>query len=1015
MARNRMVGKNEPAKNGIIESVTMVNFMCHDRLRVELGPLINFIIGKNGSGKSAILTAITLCLGGKASTTNRGGSLKSFIKGDRDSAQLIIELKNQGEGAYQHDVFGDLITVERNFTKNGSSGFRLRSASGRTISNKKQDVDDVVEWFQMQIDNPMNILTQDTARQFLPKSTPTQKYKFFLKGVQLEQLSNDYQLLYETTENLQRQLHTQEENVKVLEKVSTEKKQKAEAVKQHTQLKNKSKELLNQNAWSQVQDQEKILQTLGEAVEEHDQGVREAERIAAEKDEVLESYNQKLEEVETMVQGLQTELVPLTDAMGQAKIEYDTAATLVKSTHQELQQLRAEMTTAKKQADDIRRQIEQEQERIETANGGGHARKMKELEDAKGQAQEARASFDASRNTSHLESEHQRAIEALQKNQEPLKNKRNEIRDAETQLNDLNRNRGEIMSAFERGMPNLLKMIDQEVGFRQKPVGPIGMHVKLLHPKWVDVVERVIGSHLNAFVVTSKADHTRLSDLMKRAGVKSPILIGNNHPINTSGNEPDQNHLTILRALEIDNELVRNQLIIVAAIEQNLLVEKRTEALAVMFDGPEPRKVRSCYCLHDHRIGYGFSIRRGKNKGTQSIAPIEPIRRASRMRTNIDSQIAMRKDVLDQLRRDLQGLEARQRELSQDVQKKLQAINQQKRAQGDLKLQLDRAEERVDRLEEELDSLNVEDGRLEQLREELEEQELKVSVHEGSYGEAALTKEMQGKTAENLKDVLAEAKALVQQHNAKISKAQEKMHRISGARRVFLTDKNKALVDVQEAQEAKAKAEKQLQDQQAVVDNFTAQASEICPRVVIDSGETSASITAKYRSIKQQLEMYRRRQGGSDEEIQNASIEAQESYEAARDGLENEKAMLDLLKQTREDRILKWRMFQRFISARARINFMYLLSERGFRGSLLLDHKHKALDLHIEPDETTKSAKGRAAKTLSGGEKSFSSICLLLSLWEAMGAPLRCLDEFDVFMDQVNRDVSIRMIVSIAL
>lgn len=71
---------NESADNGIIESVICENFMCHDFLEVPLGPLLNFIIGHNGSGKSAVLTAITLCLGGKATTTNRGQSLKSFIK-----------------------------------------------------------------------------------------------------------------------------------------------------------------------------------------------------------------------------------------------------------------------------------------------------------------------------------------------------------------------------------------------------------------------------------------------------------------------------------------------------------------------------------------------------------------------------------------------------------------------------------------------------------------------------------------------------------------------------------------------------------------------------------------------------------------------------------------------------------------------------------------------------------------------------------------------------------------------
>ena len=66
--------------------------------------------------------------------------------------------------------------------------------------------------------------------------------------------------------------------------------------------------------------------------------------------------------------------------------------------------------------------------------------------------------------------------------------------------------------------------------------------------------------------------------------------------------------------------------------------------------------------------------------------------------------------------------------------------------------------------------------------------------------------------------------------------------------------------------------------------------------------------------------------------------------------------------------------------------------------------------------------------SLSGGEKSFSTLCLLLSLWETCGSPIRCLgrlltsifpvfliaglvDEFDVFMDSQFRRVSISMLV----
>ena len=107
-------------------------------------------------------------------------------------------------------------------------------------------------------------------------------------------------------------------------------------------------------------------------------------------------------------------------------------------------------------------------------------------------------------------------------------------------------------------------------------------------------------------------------------------------------------------------------------------------------------------------------------------------------------------------------------------------------------------------------------------------------------------------------------------------------------------------------------------------------------------------------------------------------------------------------------------MFLKYISYRARFTFAYLLSERQFRGRVLMNHKRKELDIAVEPDLSKNSDSGRATKTLSGGEKSFSTICLLLSIWEAMGSPIRCLDEFDVFMDSVNRSQSMGMMIQAA-
>ena len=39
--------------------------------------------GRNGSGKSAIIAALQICLGATAKITKRGGSLKELIRNDR--------------------------------------------------------------------------------------------------------------------------------------------------------------------------------------------------------------------------------------------------------------------------------------------------------------------------------------------------------------------------------------------------------------------------------------------------------------------------------------------------------------------------------------------------------------------------------------------------------------------------------------------------------------------------------------------------------------------------------------------------------------------------------------------------------------------------------------------------------------------------------------------------------------------------------------------------------------------
>lgn len=52
------------------------------------------------------------------------------------------------------------------------------------------------------------------------------------------------------------------------------------------------------------------------------------------------------------------------------------------------------------------------------------------------------------------------------------------------------------------------------------------------------------------------------------------------------------------------------------------------------------------------------------------------------------------------------------------------------------------------------------------------------------------------------------------------------------------------------------------------------------------------------------------------------------------------------------------------------------------------------LSFQVQTDDMVPTQGGSREKdprSLSGGEKSFSTICLLLSLWESIGCPIRCL------------------------
>lgn len=151
---------------------------------MNFGRNLNFVTGKNGSGKSAIVAAIQLCLGSTSRQTGRNSNLGGFIReGSPGPAIVRLYIHNKGVDAFEPENYGDKIVVERKIAKSGSASYELSALRGGKIvpvSKDKRDLEAMLRNFNIHIDNPCCVLTQEESKKFI-SGDEHEKYIFFLK------------------------------------------------------------------------------------------------------------------------------------------------------------------------------------------------------------------------------------------------------------------------------------------------------------------------------------------------------------------------------------------------------------------------------------------------------------------------------------------------------------------------------------------------------------------------------------------------------------------------------------------------------------------------------------------------------------------------------------------------------------------------------------------------------------------------------------------------------------------
>lgn len=79
------------------------------------------------------MTGIVVALGGKARSTERGSSLKQFIRSGASSSRVVVHMRNRGHEAFKPEVYGDTIICERVIRLDGTTSYKIRSENGEYI------------------------------------------------------------------------------------------------------------------------------------------------------------------------------------------------------------------------------------------------------------------------------------------------------------------------------------------------------------------------------------------------------------------------------------------------------------------------------------------------------------------------------------------------------------------------------------------------------------------------------------------------------------------------------------------------------------------------------------------------------------------------------------------------------------------------------------------------------------------------------------------------------------------
>lgn len=1002
---------DSPSTAGVIERIVLKNFMCHDSFELNLGPQLNFIIGRNGSGKSAILTGISVGLGAKASDTSRGSSIKSLIKDDKNTARVTITLSNMGEDAYEPEKFGSKIIIERKLQRVGANSYSIKGADGKTISSKKNVLDEILHKFNITVDNPMAFLSQDKAREFLTTTTDHNKYDYFMAGSSIEDILEKYTLTSKNIQHVRDKLKLTRTHFEV----ATKKYEEAAAV--YNQLRKsdnlrKQLQLLNGKMyWYNVQVYEKKIESYSQRIEQLNNEIAELKhQEATTGQEMTIRSNDRVKHVEA------TELAAVQVNEWEEKIsreneEFTELRANISQLEDDMRESKSEIEANEKEIKECQQNILREQDRISKQQGGSKellAQKLEEYEQRKRELQEQDKSISSAYDqlNSSINNNNIKSPE-LQEIADQIVNLDNSMENNRRYKQSLLSSQKDRYAPWGGNTHVILKEIRNTSGWHKTPFGPIGSFVtiKKEYSKWHDLVNTVYSKSLDSFLVCDEHDRRLLANILKKMRTHKNVIVRKYERYDYLSGKA-AGHLTVSDVINVENIDVFFTLIDTNNMEREVLCEDQNEAKESVRD----TRVGNSYCLYDNKGANKYS----GNVGNLKLDPVTYNRNGDKLSRGQQVTAEEISKIDQQIEKDQVERQALVRK-SRDIKMKEDHAKEEKRKA--LAIQIRTIGKEMDVLEAKIFKIN------DQLKDDGDEG--KITALEEKIEEC---KDQINKKKEIMQGVQSEFQKL----KTEFDQFRRKLQKYSKAKSLAIAaeEESKEFLkefDIQGAQLSsnldhyrisiikREKAIEEIEDRKRTTeekrDELIVEAEEKCTReeVPIMENDSRESITNEYVYVQNAVAEAEKNMGRSYQEVQQELL----SSKQLKDNLEETLSDLDKTERTLDDDLAN-----RFSYMNTTINksineatasFEESLALRGFTGELKFEFGDKTLTMLVK---TPGDKQMRTVESLSGGEKSFTQIALLLAIWRVMDSRIRGLDEFDVFMDSINRTISIRLLLS---